>query len=88
MARDRARLRFLPWSRAVAVALTGLAVLPASALACSVCIGWNDGQAVNVGFYWSALLLTLLPFAVVGVVGAWLGYTARRTRVRKREHDP
>lgn len=60
--------------------MAGVALLPADALACSVCVGWTDGQGLNGGFYWSALLLTLLPFAVVAAIGAWAGYSARRGR--------
>jgi hypothetical protein len=43
---------------------------PSQGLACSVCIGWAQSQGVS-GFYWSALLLTALPFAVIGTIGAW-----------------
>ena len=38
--------------------------------------GWLQG--LNGGFYWSALLLTDLPFAVVAAIGGWIGYTVRR----------
>jgi hypothetical protein len=33
---------------------------------------------MNGGFYWSALLLTALPFAIVAVIGAWVRYTLWR----------
>ncbi len=64
--------------RAVAVVLLGWALLPLEAQACSVCLGWAEGQGLNGGFYWSALLLTLLPFAVVMVIGAWVRRALRR----------
>jgi len=50
---------------------------PSQGLACSVCIGWAQGQEAS-GFYWSALLLTALPFAVVAAIGAWV-WSAHRT---------
>ena len=58
--------------RAVAVLFLGWALLPLEARACAVCLGWTEGQGLNGGFYWSALLLTALPFVVVAVIGAWL----------------
>ena len=39
-----------------------------------------EGRGLNGGFYWSALLLTALPFAIVAVIGAWVGYAAWRAR--------
>ena len=64
---------------AVAILIAGLALLPPEAQACSVCLGWTEGQGLNGGFYWSALLLTLLPFAVVAVIGAWVRHALRRS---------
>jgi hypothetical protein len=66
--------------RLVAVLTAGWALLPPDAQACSVCVGWSEGQGLNGGFYWSALLLTALPFVVVGVIGAWLTRAARLSR--------
>jgi hypothetical protein len=57
--------------RLVAVLTAGWALLPPDAQACSVCVGWSEGQGLNGGFYWSALLLTALPFAVIAAIGAW-----------------
>lgn len=74
--------------RAVAVLIAGWALLPPEARACSVCLGWSEGQGLNGGFYWSALLLTALPFVVVGVVGAWLTRAARRSRPRQAPANP
>lgn len=68
--------------------IAAAAFLPAEAWACSVCVGWTEGQGLNGGFYWSALLLTLLPFTVVAVIGAWLGYAFRRVRSRPATGDP
>ena len=59
---------------------TGVILFPVDALACSVCVGWTEGQGLHAGFYVSALLLTLLPFAVVAVVGAWVSYATWRAR--------
>lgn len=58
--------------RAAAVVIAGWALFPLEARACSVCIGWTGGADADWGYYWSALLLTLLPFVVVAVIGAWL----------------
>ena len=60
----------------------GTALLPADALACAVCLGWSDGGGLNGGFYWSALLLTALPFAVMGALGLWVDSALRRARRR------
>lgn len=46
--------------------------------ACAVCLGWTNGQGPNWGYYWSWILLTLLPFVVVGIIGAWVGWALRR----------
>jgi hypothetical protein len=59
-----------------ALLAAGGALLPVKALACAVCVGWGDGQGLNAGFYWSALFLTALPFAVIAAVGAWVRRTA------------
>jgi len=57
----------------------GTALVPRSAPACSAC--WSLDQGLNAGFYWSYLLLTLLPFAVAGVIGVWVAHTLwRETR--------
>ncbi|MEK6666790.1 MAG: hypothetical protein AABZ20_10235 [candidate division NC10 bacterium] len=64
--------------RAAAVVIAGWALFPLEARACSVCIGWTGGADADWGYYWSALLLTLLPFAVVMVIGAWVRRALRR----------
>jgi len=66
--------------RAAALLIAGWALLPLEARACAVCLGWTEGQGLNGGFYWSALLLTALPFVVVAVIGAWLTRAARLSR--------
>lgn len=63
--------------RRFAAALGGLSawsgLVPALAEACSVCIGpGSEARGLTAGFYWSALLLTALPFAVAGLIGVWL----------------
>jgi hypothetical protein len=51
----------------------GLALLPAPADACAVCVDWGrEWQGLNPGFYWSAVLLTVLPFVLVAAAGVWL----------------
>jgi hypothetical protein len=51
----------------------GLALLPAAADACAVCVEWGrEWQGLNPGFYWSAVLLTVLPFVLVAAAGVWL----------------
>lgn len=74
--------------RLVAVLVAGWALLPPDAQACSVCVGWPEGQGLNGGFYWSALLLTALPFVVVGIIGAWLTRAARLSRSRRTPATP
>jgi len=61
------------------------ALFPADAWACSVCVGWAEDQGLHAGFYWSALLLTVVPFALVGVIGAWMRYAIWRARKPARE---
>ena len=55
----------------IALLAAGATFFPADAEACAVCIGWAEGQGLG-GFYWSALLLTALPFAVIAAIGAWV----------------
>ena len=64
--------------RAVAVLIAGWTLHPLEARACAVCIGWMGGVNADWAYYWSALLLTLLPFAVVMVIGAWVRRALRR----------
>lgn len=59
--------------------LVALLLLPAEALACATCVG-APWQKTDVGFYWSALFLMGVPFAVAGVIGGWLFYHSRRAR--------
>ena len=69
-------------------AVTSLAaLLPADAWACSVCVGWNEGQGLHAGFYVSALLLTALPFAVVAVIGVWLRAKVRRFEKGRADYE-
>jgi hypothetical protein len=58
------------------VAMVGLLVT--DAWACAVCVGWAEGQGLHAGFYVSALLLSVLPFALVAVIGAWLRASFKR----------
>lgn len=81
-------LRLRSWIRAIirwgsaTFLMADVVLLPAHARACAVCISWTEGQGLNGGFYWSALLLTALPFVVVAVIGAWVGCAAYRARPR------
>jgi hypothetical protein len=46
---------------------------PVTAEACATCIGWGrENAGLNPGFYWSAAVLTLLPFVAIVVAGVWL----------------
>ena len=74
------RVRTTPGWRAGTALIAGVALFPMDAWACPVCIGWTERQGLNGGFYWGALLLTALPFAIVAVIGAWVGYAAWRAR--------
>ena len=74
--------------RAVAVVIAGCALFPLEARACSVCIGWTGGADADWGYYWSALLLTLLPFAVVAVVAAWVRHAFLRSSRRDAPAQP
>ena len=82
-------LHVATWVRAIlswgarAFLVVWVTLLPANARACAVCISWTDGQGSNGGFYWSWLLLTALPFAIVAVIGAWVGWAASRVRQRQ-----
>jgi hypothetical protein len=59
-------------------------LMPLEAWACAVCIASGDAGP-NWGYYWSWLLLTALPFVLVGAVGAVLGLSRRRGRRPPRE---
>jgi len=74
--RDRTSI----WSTLLGALSIGVALVSANVEACSTCVGWPDGQGVNGGFYWSALLLTALPFAVLAVIGVWVSRAAWRRR--------
>ena len=74
--------------RALAILIAGLAFLPLEAQACSVCIGWTGGADADWRYYWSALLLTLLPFAVVMVIGAWVRHAFLRSPGRGSPAQP
>lgn len=79
-------LRRTSWTWSVLFA--GVTLLTRDVQACSVCVGWTGGQGADSGFYWSALLLTALPFAVVAVIGAWLVRAARRPRQAPATPEP
>lgn len=70
------------------ILFAGAMLLTRDVQACSVCIGWTEGQGLTGGFYWSALLLTALPFAVVAAIGAWLVRAARRPRQAPATPEP
>ena len=74
--------------RAVALLIAGWTLVPLEARACAVCIGWMGGGDADWGYYWSALLLTLLPFAVVMVIGAWVRHAFLRSPGRGSPAQP
>ena len=57
---------------------SAVTLAPGGAHACAVCVGWGDSGFGTLGFYWSALLLSLLPFSVVAIIGAWVHRASRR----------
>ena len=48
-------------------------------LACAICVGVPWVKA-DLGFFWSALFLMVVPVAVAGLIGGWLYYAYRRGR--------
>ena len=74
--------------RAVAVLIGWWALLPLEAGACAICIGWAGGGDADWGYYWSALLLTLLPFVVVALVGGWIRRALRREARARGRTEP
>jgi hypothetical protein len=48
-------------------------------LACAFCVGVPWVKA-DLGFFWSALFLMVVPVAVAGLIGGWLYYASRRGR--------
>lgn len=65
-----------------ALALTFM--LPALALACSVCLGGADGNdPLTDAFNWSVLFLMAMPYATVGSIAGWIFY--RHCSARKQE---
>ena len=53
--------------------------LPGLASACAVCVGSSPEDA---GYFWGVLFLMAMPFTVGGLIGGWLLYHFRRSRVR------
>lgn len=88
MLRRPSRIRATLGREAGCLLSAGVALLPGNAWACAVCVGWTGRQGTDSGFYWSALLLTALPFAVVAVIGAWLVRAARRPRQAPATPEP
>ena len=48
-------------------------------LACATCVGVPWVKA-DLGFFWSALFLMVVPVAVAGLIGGWLYYAHTRGR--------
>lgn len=82
--------------RGVATALGVLSAwaarVPSLAEACAVCVGpGSEARGLGAGFYWSALLLTLLPFVLTaalavsigGATGVWTSAWRRRRGARR-----
>jgi hypothetical protein len=52
----------------------GSICVPGLAEACSVCVGpGSESRGLGAGFYWSALLLTLLPFVLAAALVVSMG---------------
>lgn len=77
-----ARIRAIGCWGAGAFLVAGLTFLPTDAWGCAVCIGWG-GSGADRGYFWSWLLLTTLPFALVAVIGAWIRRVLRRPPERR-----
>ena len=52
-------------------------------LACAICVGVPWVKA-DLGFFWSALFLMVVPVAVAGLIGGWLYYAYRRAGRRRQ----
>ncbi len=51
---------------------------PGLAEACSVCVGpGSEARGLGAGFYWSTLLLTLLPFVLAAALAVAIGVVRR-----------
>jgi uncharacterized iron-regulated membrane protein len=68
------RRRSLPLSAALAAAWTLAA--PRAALACAVCLG-SQSELSRKAFFGTTMLLTLLPFALIGGLIWWVRRRAR-----------
>lgn len=59
--------------------------VPGLAEACSVCVGpGSEERGLGAGFYWSALLLTLLPFVLAAALAVSFSGIVRRARLCRR----
>ncbi|MFQ5668017.1 MAG: hypothetical protein ACE5I7_16500 [Candidatus Binatia bacterium] len=66
--------------------VTVLLASPLAAGACPLCYGSSSGRVTNA-YYLSTLMLSVLPFAVVGVVAAVAWRVRRRARNGERNGD-
>ncbi len=53
-------------------------------LACAICVGVPWVKA-DLGFFWSALFLMVVPVALAGLIGGW-PYYGLQTRAGRRRH--
>ena len=61
-----------------------LALVPALAGACSVCVTGDNDPTANA-FNWSVLFLMATPYTVVGSIAGWLFYKYRRAAAKPRD---
>jgi hypothetical protein len=65
------------------LATAALLAAPSTAVACPVCVGAGS-ERVIAALYWSTVVLSLLPLAMVGALVLWL---TRRARAVALEAD-
>ena len=80
-------MRQEPPGRGLTVALVAVVLLnPVAAAACPACFSAASEQS-RLAYYWTAALMTLLPFTIVGAIGGWL-YLRQRTPGRSPSEAP
>ena len=68
------------------LAESAVALAPALASACSVCLTGDNDPTANA-FNWSVLFLMVTPYTVVGSIAGWLFFKYRRAAAKRdQEH--
>ena len=58
----------------------------ATAHACSVCWGGDEGPIADA-FNWSVLFLMAAPYTVMGSIAGWLFYSYRRSAAKREKNE-